>query len=194
MTNTPKLAIAIGYIDDDLVTGAVEYMPAPSKKFTHLWKHFVAVAAVLCIAIIAVFPQVFQDTGKPIANDNEPGVKINLEEIGVSEPFGSYFPTVITDGYELESEVQIYDNSLLEAVFVNYETGDTLIVRIAPESRYSGVETGKVLYRTDKGDGKSSYLYVDCDEYIVYYSSAGKDLTELPNFEKMIKSSSFFNN
>lgn len=27
MTNTPKLAIAIGYIDDDLVTGAIEYMP-----------------------------------------------------------------------------------------------------------------------------------------------------------------------
>ena len=49
MTNTPKLAIAIGYIDDDLVTGAVEYMPAPSKKFTHIWKHFVAVAACMVI-------------------------------------------------------------------------------------------------------------------------------------------------
>ena len=49
MTNTPKLAIAIGYIDNDLVTGAVEYMPAPSKKFTHIWKHFVAVAACMVI-------------------------------------------------------------------------------------------------------------------------------------------------
>ena len=31
MTNTPKLAIAIGYIDDDLVTGAAEYMPKKNK-------------------------------------------------------------------------------------------------------------------------------------------------------------------
>ena len=39
MTNTPKLAIAIGYIDDDLVTGAAEYMPKKKayRCILHKW-------------------------------------------------------------------------------------------------------------------------------------------------------------
>ena len=37
MTNTPKLAIAIGYIDDDLVTGAIEYMPKGKKWYQKKW-------------------------------------------------------------------------------------------------------------------------------------------------------------
>lgn len=36
MTNTPKLAIAIGYIDDDLVTETVEYMPHIQKIYIFL--------------------------------------------------------------------------------------------------------------------------------------------------------------
>lgn len=54
MTNTPKLAIAIGYIDDDLVTGAVEYMPAQSKTKIAWFRHAI-VAACLCLAVVGVF-------------------------------------------------------------------------------------------------------------------------------------------
>ena len=54
MTNTPKLAIAIGYIDDDLVTGAVEYMPAQSKSKIAWFRHAI-VAACLCLAVVGVF-------------------------------------------------------------------------------------------------------------------------------------------
>lgn len=50
MTNTPKLAIAIGYIDDDLVTGAVEYMP-PKREAKILWFRHAMVAACLCLMI-----------------------------------------------------------------------------------------------------------------------------------------------
>ena len=54
MTNTPKLAIAIGYIDDDLVTGAVAYMPAQSKTKIAWFRHAI-VAACLCLAVVGVF-------------------------------------------------------------------------------------------------------------------------------------------
>lgn len=46
---TPKLAIAMGYIDDDLVSGAVEHKPLPRKKNAHFWKHIVAVAACMVV-------------------------------------------------------------------------------------------------------------------------------------------------
>lgn len=51
MTNTPKLAIAIGYIDDDLVTGAVEYMPAHKNNII-AWFRYTIVAACLCFVVI----------------------------------------------------------------------------------------------------------------------------------------------
>ena len=51
---TPKLAIAMGYIDDDLVSGAVEYKPNNKvTKFSfHSWTKWAAVAACLCIVMI----------------------------------------------------------------------------------------------------------------------------------------------
>ena len=54
MTNTPKLAIAIGYIDDDLVTEAVEYMPVP-KKEKIAWFRYAIVAACLCLVAVGIF-------------------------------------------------------------------------------------------------------------------------------------------
>lgn len=49
--NTPKLAIAMNYIRDDLISGAIDYKPAPRKKITYFWKHIVAVAACFCVIV-----------------------------------------------------------------------------------------------------------------------------------------------
>ena len=38
--NTPKLAIAMNYIDENLISGAIDYKPTiPSKKVTLFKKH-----------------------------------------------------------------------------------------------------------------------------------------------------------
>ena len=47
---TPKLIIAMGYIDDDLVSGAIEYKSFTNKENTRFWKHITAIAA--CIVIV----------------------------------------------------------------------------------------------------------------------------------------------
>lgn len=47
----PKLAIAMNYINDDLISGAIDYKPAPRKKVTHFWKHIVAVAACMIVVL-----------------------------------------------------------------------------------------------------------------------------------------------
>ena len=129
----------------------------------------------------------------PPVNDVETKNELTFEEAQNCEPFGMYFPSVIADGYQLEDKVHIYDETVMEAVFVNSINNDILVLRIAPQSRYDGVETGKVFYK-DKGDNKSSYIYVDCGDYIVYYSSNQYDLNEIDGFKEMVESASFFRN
>lgn len=66
MTNTPKLAIAIGYIDDDLIVAAEEYKPIPHANVIVHWKRFAAVVACLCVIIAGtVFMSVPKDNGTP---------------------------------------------------------------------------------------------------------------------------------
>lgn len=52
--NTPKLAIAINCIDDDLISGAIEYKPQKgiNRIIYHSWTKWAAVAACLCIVMI----------------------------------------------------------------------------------------------------------------------------------------------
>lgn len=47
---TPKLAVALGCIDDDLVLDAIDYMPAKRKNIIYYWKYVVTVA--VCIAVV----------------------------------------------------------------------------------------------------------------------------------------------
>ena len=54
--STPKLAIAMNYIDDDLVSGAVEYKRTKKKNS---WLKWGAMAACLCLVVSIAFPFVF---------------------------------------------------------------------------------------------------------------------------------------
>lgn len=46
--NTPKLAIAMNYINDNLISGAIDYVPT-QKKAKATWFRHVIVAACLCL-------------------------------------------------------------------------------------------------------------------------------------------------
>ena len=48
----PKMAKAMGYIDDDLVTGAVEYKRTKKKNS---WMKWGAMAACLCLVVVGAF-------------------------------------------------------------------------------------------------------------------------------------------
>lgn len=54
--STPKLAIAMNYIDDDLVTGAIEYKRTKKKNS---WMKWGAIAVCLCLVVVGAF--VFQN-------------------------------------------------------------------------------------------------------------------------------------
>lgn len=108
MTNTPKLAIAIGYIDDDLVTSAIEYMPKKKtkRKIYHNWKKWAAVAACFYIVMIgAITVEHYVSTSR--------GSK-GMESISISDikKIGSAF-----------TEYEVQD-------FIT-ESGDSIICRLA---------------------------------------------------------------
>lgn len=100
MTNTPKLAIAIGYIDDDLVTGAVEYEPARNKHKS-AWFRRIMVAACLCLAFL--------------------GVVRLLPEMSTSEPVYTVFAEVVEIQTNGRYEVRITGEDQ------NFGEGDTAI-------------------------------------------------------------------
>lgn len=66
----PKLAIAMNYIDDDLISGAIDYKPIPHKKITHFWKHIVAVAA--CVVLILGISFIIPNNETPPISDTPP--------------------------------------------------------------------------------------------------------------------------
>ncbi len=47
---TPKLSVAMGHIDDDLISGAIDYIPPKRKTIIYYWKYVVAVS--VCIAVV----------------------------------------------------------------------------------------------------------------------------------------------
>lgn len=68
--NTPKLAIAMNYINDDLISGAIDYMP-PKRESKFLWFRHAMVAACLCLMIFGASRLVIEflpeaDTNVPV--------------------------------------------------------------------------------------------------------------------------------
>ena len=194
MTNTPKLAIAIGYIDDDLVTGAVEYMPAPSKKFTHLWKHFVAVAACLCLVVSSVWvaQHRYSDEGRndpPIGTEAK--YQVNTFEVSaITDPIKLFTYSVVppedicdvvSQRYpDVDCANAMYVFSYSEDVKDNYwfpvmDDGKIVDIVFATFNSKGNVITGHSESHVDelnsiaKFTSKETPVYVITEEYFNYY-------------------------
>lgn len=145
MTNTPKLAIAIGYIDDDLVTGAVEYMPAKKSKIT--WFRHSIIAACLCLAILVMANVTINLLPKP-------GSSITGGE--VYEVFAEVV-TVMDDGrYKLKvtgRDQNFADNDIVIFNYDDSEADETIILKSGDviEITYSIFEKTSTTYEITSG-------------------------------------------
>ena len=63
--NTPKLAIAMNYIDENLISGAIDYKPVHRKNNTYFWKH-IAAAACFCIIVIGAYSRITNTLSRKI--------------------------------------------------------------------------------------------------------------------------------
>ena len=76
--STPKLAIAMNYIDDDLVSGAVEYKRTKKKNS---WLKWGAMAACLCLVVALAIPMLNNDSPEPMAQDEGHVIAYDFEPL-----------------------------------------------------------------------------------------------------------------
>ena len=98
--STDRFTAAMGYIDDDLISDAVTYMP--KKKSPVRWMKWVAVAACFCLVVSLSVPGLFKDpsVGGPESNTTITDAK---PEEGFDNAINIDFPLVLT-AYAIESD------------------------------------------------------------------------------------------
>ena len=97
--STDRFTAAMGYIDDDLISDAVTYMP--KKKSPVRWMKWVAVAACFCLVIGLSVPGLFKDPSVGGMDTNTTITDAKLEESETE--LGIIFPLVLT-AYAMESD------------------------------------------------------------------------------------------
>ena len=97
--STDRFTAAMGYIDDDLISDAVTYMP--KKKSLVRWMKWVAVAACICLVIGLSFPGLFKDPSVGGLESNTIITDAKPEE--AESKFGVLFPLILT-AYAVEND------------------------------------------------------------------------------------------
>ena len=110
--STDRFTAAMGYIDDDLISDAVAYMP--KKKYPVRWMKWVAVAACFCLVVGLSVPGLFKDPSVGGLESNTTITDAKPEE-GETE-LGIIFPLVLT-AYAMEN-----DNSVSTALLQEGES------------------------------------------------------------------------
>ena len=99
--STDRFTAAMGYIDDDLISDAVTYIP--KKKSSVRWIRWVAVAACFCLIIGLSAPGLFKD---PSVGGLESNTTITNAKPEEESELGIIFPLVLT-AYAMESDNDI---------------------------------------------------------------------------------------
>ena len=97
--STDRFTAAMGYIDDDLISDAVTYMP--KKKSPVRWIKWGAVAACFCLIVGLSAPGLFKDPSVSGLESNTIITDAKPEE--AESEFGVLFPLVLT-AYAVEND------------------------------------------------------------------------------------------
>lgn len=98
--STDRFTAAMGYIDDDLISDAVTYIP--KKKSPVRWMKWVAVAACFCLVVGLSVPGLFKDPSVGGLESNTTITDAKPEE-GFDNAINIDFPLVLT-AYAIESD------------------------------------------------------------------------------------------
>lgn len=151
--STDRFTAAMGYIDDDLISDAVTYMP--QKKSSVRWMKWVAVAACICLVIGLSFPGLFKDPSVGGLESNTIITDAKPEE--AESEFGVLFPLVLT-AYAVENDntvstallqegesvpVSLFEtNNGIKGFVFSYDIttpGQTSSVSIMTEGKFPGI-------------------------------------------------------
>ena len=88
----PKMANAMGYIDDDLVTGAIEYKRTKKKNS---WMKWGAMAACLCLVVGIAIPMLNNDSSEPMGFETVVEIKQATNNAEYLSADSIYLPSVV---------------------------------------------------------------------------------------------------
>lgn len=187
--SVPKIANAISFIDDELISEAESFAPKKSYKATAVKIAATSLAACLIIAVsVPLLRKDDYNVTTTICTDDK-AKSFSFVEIQTHHIFAKHFPDTLPKGYHPDGEIYVYDDTTLEAVFCNHYTGDAIYLIISPKKYFADIKiTDKVLYPESEDSGNTSYIYVETGDYIAYYFSEKCDLATLEGFDKMIES------
>lgn len=181
--NIPRIAKSLEYLDDSLLCSALEKR---EKLYSNRWGKYIACAASVLIVITMGVIAIMQVSNDNIT-DNEPYIGLSLQNAYEYTPLGDYLPKEIIPSYSLEKEVGVYDGKVMTANFYDKTNGNGILVQIAERDYFGEVELNTVLT-----EGKNSIIYIDGGNYIICYSSAQIDLSQLAGLDDMILSATYF--
>ena len=200
---TEVLLHSIGKINDELIADAESEANTKRKPG---WAKLGTMAACLALvlAVALVIPTLTRQD-QSIITENEPGVKLTLEEAMDDKTFGTLFPKKILEGYVLEdvpsicgisdyAELKTADNAVLKAIFYNEELGDEMVIRIASKEWFlshekNSIELNTIYYR-ETIDKAGSYIYFESGDEIISYSFSTRDIAQIDGFCDMVNSAS----
>jgi len=102
----PKLAFAMGYIDDDLIIAAEEYKPISQKKSVFHWKRIAAIAACFCVIVCSLF----------LYQNSRPADMTDLHEIVQG---GVNAEVIQVSGFTPFNNVKIEESQLLRTFYTS---------------------------------------------------------------------------
>ena len=200
---TEVLLRSIGKINDELIADA-ESEANTKRKPGWAKLGIMAACLALVLAVALVIPTLTQQD-QSIITENEPGVKLTLEEAMDDKTFGTLFPKKILEGYVLEdapsiwgitdyAELKTADNAVLKANFYNEELEDEMVIRIASKEWFlshekNSIELNTIYYR-ETIDKAGSYIYFESGDEIISYSFSTRDIAQIDGFCDMVNSAS----
>lgn len=190
--NANTFSNALGKVNDKFIMEAVAYQ----KRHTKTWLKWGAMAACLCLIIGTAVTGILRWSllpGNDVVHEPEQYTSVAWEDVPSTEPFGALFPTQIIEGYELEGEVALYGegtDGVMEARFYNEQLSDELVITVYAKGHY-GNETLNEIIRGDGHIFTGNRLTVDGGDYVVRYIT-GREITEISDFENMVKSAQAF--
>ena len=190
--NEPKISKAMAYIDEDLITGAIEYMPKKAKR--PVWIKWAAMAACLCLVVTSVFviyPHYSdQENNKPTGVDGSTYKVEKFMDREVTEPIelfvNSFVPPeeiinrVSLSYPKVDCNKAIYIFSYSKDTTNNYwfpvmEDGKIIDIVFATFNSKGDVITGHSKSHADELNtiaqftSKDEPLYIVADEFFNYY-------------------------
>ncbi|MBR4017527.1 MAG: hypothetical protein IKK11_06915 [Oscillospiraceae bacterium] len=167
--STDRFTAAMGYIDDDLISDAVTYMP--KKKSPVRWMKWVAVAACFCLVVGLSVPGLFKDPSVGGLESNTTITDAKPEE-GFDYATNIGFPLVLT-AYAMES-----DNNVSTALL---QEGESVPVSLfETESNTKGFVFSYNI--TTPGQTSSVSIMTEGEFPGIIYEIAGLEMDKTKNY------------